>query len=58
VEPSFYGNRIRIHWVDFITPVAVGGLWLALFFWQLRAMPLAPVNDPRLTGAPRETVAF
>jgi hypothetical protein len=58
VEPSFYDNRIRIYWTDFITPVAVGGLWLALFFWQLRSMPLAPVNDPRLKGAPRETVAF
>jgi hypothetical protein len=58
VEPSFYGNHIRIHWTDFITPIAVGGLWLALFFWQLRAMPLTPLNDPRLKGAPRETVAF
>ncbi len=58
VEPSFYGNRIQIQWTDFVAPLAVGGLWLALYFWQLRAVPLAPVNDPRLAGAPRETVAF
>lgn len=58
VEPSFYDNHLRIHWTDLVTPVAVGGLWLALFFWQLRAMPLAPMSDPRLKGAPRETVAF
>jgi hypothetical protein len=58
VEPSFYDVRNRIQWTDFVTPIAVGGLWLALFFWQLRAAPLAPLNDPRLKGAPRETVAF
>lgn len=58
VEPSFYGNHVQIHWIDLATPVAVGGLWLALFFWQLGARPLLPLKDPRLVGAPRETVAF
>lgn len=58
VEPSFYGNRLQIQWTDFVTPLAVGGIWLALFFWQLRVVPLAPLNDPRLQGAPRETVAY
>ena len=28
------------------------------FFWQLKSRPLAPLSDPRLEGAPRETVAF
>jgi hypothetical protein len=41
-----------------MTPVAVGGLWLALFFWQLGQRSLVPLKDPRLEGAPRETVAF
>ena len=58
VEPSFYGNRIQIHWTDFAAAVAVGGLWLALFFWRLGARPLLPLKDSRLEGAPRETVAF
>jgi hypothetical protein len=44
--------------MDFVTPLAVGGLWLAVFFWQLKSRPLLPVGDPRLQGAPRETVAF
>jgi len=57
-EPAFYGQRIRVHWVDFVTPLAVGGLWLAVFFKQLNSRPLVPVGDPRLQGAPRETVAF
>jgi hypothetical protein len=57
-EPAFYGQHLRIHWMDFVTPLAVGGLWLAAFFWQLKSRPLLPVGDPRLQGAPRETVAF
>jgi hypothetical protein len=57
-EPAFYGQRIQIHWMDFVTPLAVGGLWLAVFFGQLKAQPLLPLRDPRLQGAPRETVAF
>jgi hypothetical protein len=58
VEPAFYQEQLRIHWLDFVTPFAVGGIWLTLFFWQLRSRPLIPLNDPRLHGAPRETVAF
>ncbi len=57
-EPAFFGQHIRIHWVDFVTPLAVGGLWLAVFFRQLKSRPLLPLRDPRLQGAPRETVAF
>jgi hypothetical protein len=58
VEPAFYEQRLQLHWTDFVTPFAVGGLWLAAFFRQLRAHPLLPVNDPSVEGAPRETVAF
>jgi hypothetical protein len=58
VEPSFYNQQLRLHWMDFVTPVAVGGLWLAAFFWQLKSRPLVPLRDRRLQGAPRETVSF
>jgi len=58
VEPAFYNQQLKIHWLDFVTPFAIGGLWLALFFWQLKSRPLVPLRDPRLEGAPRETVAF
>jgi hypothetical protein len=58
VEPSFYNRQLKVHWMDFATPLAVGGLWLAGYFWQLKSRPLVPLRDPRLQGAPRETVAF
>ena len=35
-EPAFYAQHIRINWMDFVTPLAVGGLWLAVFFWHLK----------------------
>ena len=58
VEPAFYEQQLKISWLDFVTPFAVGGLWLALFFWQLKSRPLVPMRDSRLQGSPRETVAF
>ena len=48
VEPAFYQQQLQIHWMDFVTPVAIGGLWLAVFFWQLKSRPLVPFEDPRL----------
>jgi len=58
IEPAFYNEHLQVHWMDFVMPVAVGGLWLAGFFWQLKARPLVPFRDPRLLGAPRETVSY
>jgi hypothetical protein len=58
VEPSLYDKQLKVHWMDFVTPLLVGGVWLTLFFWQLKTRPLVPLRDPRLVGAPRETVAF
>ena len=58
IKPAFYNQQLRINWMDFVTPLAVGGLWLSAFFWQLKSRPLLPLRDPRLQGAPRETVSF
>jgi hypothetical protein len=58
VAPAFYSRHIQVKWTDFAAMLAVGGLWLILFFRQLRSRPLLPLNDPRLRGAPREMVAF
>jgi hypothetical protein len=38
-------------WLDIAAPIAVGGLWLAYFFWELGKRPLVPVNDPFLDNA-------
>jgi hypothetical protein len=58
IVPAFYNQQIKIHWMDFATLLAVGGLWLAGFFALLKSRPLLPLRDPRLQGAPHETVSF
>ena len=35
-----------VSWLDFVGPVAVGGIWLWYFFGQLMARPIVPANDP------------
>ena len=45
--PSFH-DSLTLHWLDIAAVVAVGGVWLALFFRQLGKRPLLPINAPRL----------
>jgi hypothetical protein len=35
-----------VSWLDFVAPVAIGGIWLWYFFGQLRSRPLVPGMDP------------
>ncbi len=36
---------------DIVAPIAIGGIWFALFVWQLRKRPLVPLNDPFFENA-------
>jgi hypothetical protein len=44
IEPSFSAS-FRVTWADIVVPIAMGGLWLAYFFRNLRSMPLLPAYD-------------
>jgi hypothetical protein len=37
--------------MDLLAPIGVGGLWLAVFSWQLGKRPLLPLNDPEMQEA-------
>jgi hypothetical protein len=37
--------------MDFVAPIAVGGIWLWWFFGELVKRPLVPINDPFLESA-------
>jgi hypothetical protein len=37
--------------LDLIVPIAVVGLWLAQFAWNLKQQPLLPLGDPKLSEA-------
>lgn len=51
VNPTLHPGRFSIHWLDIVTPVAIGGIWVALFIWLLFQRPLAPMLDPIITEA-------
>jgi hypothetical protein len=51
VEPPFEPGGPFVDWLDILAVVGVGGLWVAVFTWQLSARPLLPANDPRLGPA-------
>jgi hypothetical protein len=45
-ESHFY-----VHWLDLAAPLAIGGLWLWMFFTQLAQRPLVAFADPYLREA-------
>lgn len=45
VQPSFPETSLAEHWMDFLMPVGLGGLWLANFLWELQRYPLLPLRD-------------
>jgi hypothetical protein len=62
IKPGFYmfdhlfgyaGHGFYMHWLDPPAFLAVGGLWLAWFFWQLRMRPLVPAHHPALEEVPQ-----
>lgn len=40
-----------ISWMDFVGPIAVGGIWLWWFFGELMKRQIVPVKDPYFEGA-------
>jgi hypothetical protein len=44
-------NAIFVSWLDLAAPVAVGGLWLWMFFTQLAQRPLFAMRDPYLRAS-------
>jgi hypothetical protein len=49
VEPAFRQRGLEVYWTDLVSLIALGGLWLAYFVWNLKSRPLLASNDPRDT---------
>jgi hypothetical protein len=47
IEPNFH-KSITVSWQDVVMPFAMGGLWMAFYFYNLRQRPLLPVHDPHI----------
>jgi hypothetical protein len=48
ITPSIFQTGFHLSWLDFVTPIGIGGLWVAAFLWLLQRAPLIPKNDPRI----------
>jgi hypothetical protein len=51
IVPAYEQAGPQVHFTDLLAFIGIGGLWAAFYFWQLKRMPLLPVNDPRFEGA-------
>ena len=47
-RPEFTSNAMPT-WLDVVLPLALGGLWLAYFAFNLKQHPLLPLGDPDLS---------
>jgi hypothetical protein len=43
--PAFADSSLTEHWMDFVTPLGLGGLWFGYFVWQLRCSPILARHD-------------
>ena len=46
-----YEAAPRVHLLDIFALVGIGGIWVGAYFWQLKKLPLLPLQDPRFEGA-------
>jgi hypothetical protein len=46
-----HASHFFVHWTDLAAPLAIGGLWLWMFFSQLEKRPLLATGDPYLREA-------
>jgi hypothetical protein len=51
IVPGFEESGPRLHWMDVLAPIGIGGIWIAAFLWQLGSKPLLPLHDPRFAEA-------
>ena len=46
-QPEFRASAWP-NWLDFVLPVALIGLWVGFFAWNLKQRPVLPLGDPKL----------
>jgi len=51
VAPAYEKDGPRVYPLDICAVVGIGGIWIGLFFRELKKWPLLPVHDPRFEGA-------
>jgi hypothetical protein len=47
-RPEFSPQGVHFSWLDAVVPLALIGLWLGFFAWNLQREPVLPLGDPKL----------
>jgi hypothetical protein len=50
IVPAFDPQSPRVHAMDILAVLGIGGVWIGTYFWELKKMPLLPLHDPRFAG--------
>ena len=48
LEAGEQASHFFVHWLDLAAPLAIGGLWVWMFYTQLKQRPLFAMGDPYL----------
>jgi hypothetical protein len=48
--PAYEKTGPQFHWSDWISLIGLGGIFLAIYFSQLKRRPLMPLHDPNFVG--------
>lgn len=51
IMPALHHYGIEFHWLDVTTLIAIGGLYMGLFFNQFRKKNMVATNDPKLAAS-------
>jgi hypothetical protein len=51
IMPSLHQHGLAVSWLDFLTPIGIGGIWLSFVLSRLKAAALLPQQDPGLQFA-------
>jgi hypothetical protein len=59
IIPNFPDTKgvFSFSWVNIASTLGIGGLWMVLFFFNLKARPLLPLHDPTLRDLAEEAHA-
>lgn len=50
IGPAFLPAAVPVPWMELLATIGLGGIWVAVFTFQLRRQPLLPLNEPALSG--------
>jgi hypothetical protein len=50
VVPAYEVFAPRVHALDLLAIIGIGGVWVGGYLWQLKKRPLLPLHDPRFEG--------